>query len=381
MRTPSDEYYMARAIALAETALGRTSPNPAVGCVIVSSGEVVGEGYHPGAGQPHAEIFALRAAGEDARGSTVYVTLEPCSTYGRTPPCVDALVSAGVAAVVYGTLDPDPVNHREGVARLEAAGIECRRAGDERFLRDLNRGFFSWMERGRPYVSLKVATTLDGRIALGQGAGSRLSGAEADAWTHRWRAAADAVMVGIGTALTDDPLLTARPPEGCSCQPTRVVLDSKGRLDPSSQLVKTAARTPLLVVTTKGHDPSWEEAMTGAGAQVAEARESGGMVDISSALEIVGRLGMLEIAVEPGAGLMASLVESGMLDQVNFIVTGWMGGDRAAPRWFDKLTHDRAEGRWDLANVVRMGPDVLLTVTSEAWSPGAREGGVTCSQG
>jgi diaminohydroxyphosphoribosylaminopyrimidine deaminase / 5-amino-6-(5-phosphoribosylamino)uracil reductase len=377
MQTASDEYYMARAIALAEIAVGRTSPNPTVGCVIVREGEVVGEGYHPGPGQPHAEVFALRAAAGDARGATVFVTLEPCSTEGRTPPCTEALLEAGVSAVVYGTLDPNPDHQGRGIALLNEAGIETRQAGDQAFLRDLNRGFFCWMERGRPYVSAKIASTLDGRLTFARGSRSALTGGEAQAWAHRWRASADAVLIGVGTALIDDPLLTARPAEGCARQPTRVVVDSKGRLPLTSQLVKTAGRVPVLVLTTSASDPAWADDLKAASAQVVTVADRGGLVDISAALRTLGARGILEVAVEPGAQLLASLVEVGLLDEVNLILTPWVGGAADAPRWFDDLHFGDTGGgprdahapeRWEIAGSSRLGPDLLVTVKSEAWS-------------
>lgn len=372
MSVRSDDYWMARAVALAENGVGRTSPNPAVGCVVVRGEEVVGEGYHPGAGQPHAEVFALEAAGTDARGATVYVTLEPCSTQGRTPPCTEALVNAGVARVVYGTPDPNPAHRGKGTKLLEDAGIATRRAGDEVVLRSLNRGFFSWMERGRPFVSAKVAVTLDGRVTLTPGERAHLSGPSADLWVHRWRAAADAVMVGIGTVLADDPLLTARPPEGCPRQPIRVVLDSKGRLPAASQLAGTAQRVPLLVITTAAADESRVEVLEEAGAKVLKAPDVDGRVDIKAALELLGREGILEVAAECGPTLLAALLASGDLDLLHLVVTPWVGGDQGSSRWFEGLASAGiAAERWPIKQVERLGDDVMLTLETGAPDGGA----------
>jgi diaminohydroxyphosphoribosylaminopyrimidine deaminase/5-amino-6-(5-phosphoribosylamino)uracil reductase len=371
----SDDYWMARAVALAQNGVGRTSPNPAVGCVVVRESEVVGEGYHPGAGQPHAEVFALEAAGPEARGSTAYVTLEPCSTHGQTPPCTEALIQAGVARVVYGTLDPNPAHSGKSTKLLEAAGVATARAGDEALLRSLNRGFFSWMERGRPFVSAKVAVTIDGRVALAEGERSHISGPAADLWVHRWRAAADAVLVGIRTVLADDPLLTARPPEGCPRQPVRVVLDSEAALPVASQLVATAGRVPLVVVTTSAADEERVHALEAAGAKVIRAPRSNGRVDLGAALRLLGSEGILEVAAECGPTLLATLVASGDLDLLHLLVTPWVGGRWDAPRWFEALAGSRIPvERWPMLGVERMGDDVLLTLETGAQDSGAATG-------
>jgi len=367
MSVRSDDYWMARAVALAESGVGRTSPNPAVGCVVVRDEEVAGEGYHPGPGKPHAEVFALEAAGADARGATVYITLEPCSTHGRTPPCTDALISAGVARVVYGTPDPNPAHRGRGVQLLEDAGIDTARAGDETLLRSLNRGFFSWMERGRPFVSAKVAVTMDGAVALAAGERSHLSGPSADLWIHRWRAAADAVMVGIGTVLADDPLLTARPPEGCPRQPTRVVLDSQGRLPAASQLAGTAKRVPLVVITTAAADAGRLDVLQEAGAKVLRAPEREGRVDMKAALELLGKEGILEVAAECGPTLLGSLVASGDLDLLHLVMTPWVSGRTDVPRWFDGLAGAaEAAQRWPIKQMEVMGDDVMVTLETGA---------------
>lgn len=380
---------MARAIALAEEAVGRTSPNPTVGCVIVRDGEVVGEGYHPGAGHAHAEPIALAAAGGDARGATLYVTLEPCCTPGRTPPCTAAILASGVREVVYGTSDPNPAHSGRGIAELEAAGVATRQAGDQRTLRSLNRGFFSWMERGRPHVTAKVAVTLDGRVSLRAGKGTVLTGPQADEWTHRWRAMADAVLVGIGTALADDPLLTARPSVACGRQPVRVVLDSSGRLPAASQLVRTAGKSPVLVITTGRSRDAWRREVAEAGAEVLEIQAPGpgdrpggrpasdGIEDADArrvpllkALAALGERGLLDVACEPGPTLFATLLRVDALDVLHVIVTSWLGGDRGAPRLTcDELgvPGERSGVRAPLAGFERLGDDVLLTYDAAGW--------------
>lgn len=410
MNVRSDDYYMVRAIALAETALGRTSPNPTVGCVIVKDDEVVGEGYHPGPGQPHAEVFALNAAGDDAREATAYITLEPCSTHGKTPPCVDALVQAGLSAVVYGTIDPNPAHGGKGIQALQAAGVACRCVGEEALLRELNRGFFSWMERGRPYATAKIATTVDGRMTLEKGKRTQLSGEAAREWVHRWRALSDAVLVGIDTVLVDDPLLTARPPEGCSVQPTRVVLDSSGRLPASSHLVQTARRVPLLVVTTDASSTAWRDEMAADGVEVAVvgASQADGAtaargaptalrgqgstptshVDLIAAFQLLGERGMLEIAVEPGPTLLGALVAGRLVEKLHWIVTAQVGAQANVPPWYEGILDVRSAElgapaqlardiagkepwtavaeQWPIENMQRLGKDILLTLLVRA---------------
>lgn len=392
---PSDHYYMARALALAESGLGRTSPNPAVGCVIVRGGEVVGEGYHPAAGEPHAEIFALEAAGADARGSTVYVTLEPCSTHGRTPPCTDRLIESGVAEVVYGTIDPDPRSRGAGVAALERAGVPVRQAGDEAGLRTMNRGFFSVMEKGRPFVSAKIAVTLDGALTLRRGARAKLTGGDADTWVHGWRAAADAILIGVGTALIDDPLLTARPPEGVRRQPLRTVLDTRGRLPLEGRLAASAADAPLCVITSDSSDPSWRGCLSSSGAEVVTVPTRNGRVQPASALEALRDRGVLEVVAEPGPTLLASLVGEGLIDELHIIVTPLLADDEA-PRWTAGLDGIRliapceayspdpivepidadTTTRWPMLAVERLGEDLRLTV-----APRGRAGGRPATQG
>src|SRR5690606_31605931 len=232
----ADQDFMNRALELAERGLYTTTPNPRVGCVIVRDGAVVGEGWHERAGEAHAEIVALRAAGDAARGAHVYVTLEPCCHHGRTPPCTEALVAAGVARVVAAMQDPNPLVAGAGLARLRAAGIATEHGMLAEKARELNIGFVSRMQRGRPWLRLKVAATLDGRTAAANGASQWITGAEARADGHAWRARACAVMTGIGTVEADDPRLTVREVK-TPRQPLRIVLDSRLRIAPQASVL------------------------------------------------------------------------------------------------------------------------------------------------
>ena len=332
---PQERRFLSRALALARRGLGRTSPNPAVGAVLVRDGQVVGEGYHHRAGEPHAEVLALREAGEAARGATLYVTLEPCSHWGRTPPCADALIRAGVRRVVACTLDPNPRVDGRGFARLAAAGVEVALAGEpfrER-ARRLNAAYEKHVTTGLPYVTLKVAMSLDGKIATASGDSRWISGEASRAMAHRMRARHDAVMVGVGTVLADDPLLTARPPgRPPARQPLRVVVDSEARTPPGSRLVASAGPgAPVLVATTTRAPAARADALRAAGAEVlALPPGPDGRVDLRALMAHLGGRGITGVLVEGGATLAGSLVASGLVDEVvAFVAPVILGGERA----------------------------------------------------
>src|SRR5574337_1466982 len=246
---------MARALRLAERGLFTTQPNPRVGCVIARDGEILGEGWHQRAGEPHAEVFALRAASERVRGATTYVTLEPCSHHGRTPPCADALIEAGIARVVFASEDPNPNVAGAGIRRMREAGIVVEQGLMREAARELNRGFFSRFERGRPWLRVKLAMSLDGRTALANGESKWITGEAARADVQRWRAQSGAILTGAGTARSDDPRLTARLPDGEAFVPAlRVVLDA--RLDAlPAQAHLLDGSTPTLILHAEGAQP------------------------------------------------------------------------------------------------------------------------------
>src|SRR5690348_17045532 len=263
----TDHAMMARALRLAERGLFTTQPNPGVGCGIARDGELIGEGWHQRAGKPHAEVFALRQAGERARGATAYVSLEPCAHFGRTPPCADALIAAGVGRVVAAVVDPDPRVAGEGLARLRAAGTPAEAGVLEDEARRLTEAFFHFHATGRPLVILKAATTLDGKIATRTGDSKWITGPRARAWVHRLRARVGAVLCGVGTVLADDPLLTARF-RGAPRQPLRIILDPRLRTPPQSNLARTARESPVLVVTTDAVDPERAKTLHDCGLEV-----------------------------------------------------------------------------------------------------------------
>ena len=324
----TDLAHMRAALALARRGLGQTWPNPSVGCVIVRDGRVVGRAVTATGGRPHAEALALRMAGEQARGATVYVTLEPCSHHGRTPPCADALVEAGVARVVIAARDVDPRVNGAGSARLRAAGIMV----DEGLLaaeaEEINAGFTSRIRFGRPLVTLKLASTLDGRIATRDGESQWITGAVARRMAHALRGRHDAVMVGVGTVLTDDPDLTCRIPGFRTFQVIRVVADSHLRTSLTARLVASARATPTWIVSRNGADPARRRALGAAGVTLLDVPGSDAGVDLRRALEALAERGITRLLIEGGGQLAASLLRADLVDGVAwFHAPCVMGGD------------------------------------------------------
>ncbi|MDD5330443.1 MAG: bifunctional diaminohydroxyphosphoribosylaminopyrimidine deaminase/5-amino-6-(5-phosphoribosylamino)uracil reductase RibD [Sulfuricella sp.] len=347
---------MAQALRLAEKGLYTTSPNPRVGCVIVRDGQVVGAGWHERAGEPHAEIHALKQAGELARGATAYVTLEPCSHHGRTPPCAEALIAAQVARVVVAMVDPNPLVAGEGLAQLQQAGILTDLGLLEREARELNIGFVYRMTCGRPWLRLKVAASLDGKTALNNGVSQWITGADARRDAHRLRARSCAVLTGIGTVLADDPMLNVRDVE-TPRQPLRVVVDSRLRMPPTAKML-TAGET---LVVTASDDQSRIENLRQAGAQVLALPAAGGQVDLARMLDELGKRGINEITVEAGRGLSGALVRQGLVDEFVFYLAPLLLGD-AARGMFDLPELSAMEGRRELriADVTMVGRDLRV---------------------
>ena len=334
----SDHEFLERALALARRGLFTAHPNPRVGCVVVQRGEIVGEGWHWRAGEPHAEVHALRIAGPRARGATAYVSLEPCCHFGRTPPCTTALIEAGVARVVAAARDPDPRVAGRGFERLRAAGIEVATTDCPRIARaaaDLNAGFLARTAGGRPFVRLKLAASLDGRTALPDGASRWITGEAARRDVQRWRAQAGALLTGVGTMLADDPRLTIRPAEldrrdagaGPEAPPDpdrllRVVLDSRLRTPPGAAIF--AASAPVLVATGSAAAGSERASrLRAAGAEVLAARDAGSAgggapdrVDPRALLRLLAEREVNEVLVECGPALAAALIENGLVDEL-----------------------------------------------------------------
>ncbi len=323
-----DEGWMTRAIELARE--GRPSPNPHVGAVVVRDGKIVGEGRHERAGSDHAEVAALKEAGDAAKGATLYVTLEPCNHRGRTPPCTDAIVAARLGRVVVGCADPNPHVQGGGVAKLRAAGIEVTEGVCEPEARAVIATWTKFITEGLPYVSLKLALSLDGRIATRSGASKWVTGPEARALVHMLRARHDAVAIGIGTALADDPRLTVRDASGVS--PTRVVFDTKLRLPTHSRLVETAVDVPTWVICSGDAPTDAEQALTARGVEVLRVASSAeGRLDAAAAFRVLATKGVVTLMVEGGAELAGSILAGRLADELHAFIAPILLGPRGRP--------------------------------------------------
>lgn len=354
-----DAGMMRRALALAELGLFTTTPNPRVGCVLAHGETVVAEGWHEKAGAPHAEARALAAAGARARGATAYVTLEPCNHHGRTPPCAEALVAAGVARVVAAMRDPNPAA-ADGAARLAAAGIRFEHGLMEDAARELNIGFVSRMVRGRPWVRLKVAATLDGRTALADGTSQWITGAEARADGHRWRARACALLTGIGTVKADDPRLTVREVE-TPRQPLRVLVDSRLETPTAARILEGGNVLLFCGVEDAGR----REALEARGAEVVILPNSGGKVDLALMLVELAARGVNELHAECGSKLNGSLLREGCVDELLVYLNPSLLGDTAQGMFgLPQVESLGARPRFSLRSVERVGEDVRLLARS-----------------
>lgn len=357
--SPQDVHHIRRAIALAASGWGRVAPNPMVGCVVVRDGEVVGEGWHTEYGRPHAEVEALRAAGDRARGATAYVSLEPCSHWGKTPPCTDALAAAGVRRVVIGGFDPDP-KARGGAEVLRAAGIEVLGGVEEAAVRDQNAAFFhahSPAGAERPFVALKLAMSLDARIADRDGNSVWITGEEARAEVHRLRAGHDAIAVGIGTALADDPLLTVRGAVQPRVPPVRIVFDRGLRLPLESRLVRSARDVPVWAVCAPDAPDALRQPLEEAGVTVIAASGLAGQ------LRALREAGVGSMFVEGGAGLASALLAQDVLDRMYLFYAPVLIGPEGAAA-FPGISSPPLAGapRWRRVETQSFGADTLITL-------------------
>ena len=353
------ESYLRRALQLAERGLFTTDPNPRVGCVIVKDGQVRGEGWHVRAGEPHAEVLALRAAGEQARGADVFVTLEPCSHTGRTPPCADALISAGVARVWCCGEDPSPKVAGQGFARLRAAGIQVETGTLGAEARALNVGFYSRFQRGRPYVRLKMAMSLDGRTAPKSGERRWISGESSRADVQYWRARSSAVLTGSGTVKCDDPRLNVRLEYGPWVrQPLRVVLDTELRCNPQAKVFHGGGALLFAAQDAKRTDASTAPVKRVARAPVG--------LDLHAVCRALSELEINELLLECGATLAGGFLQEDLVDEIILYVAPHLLGDDAAP-----LVATQAAGlagigaNFEFQDAQRMGEDVRLTLTKK----------------
>ncbi len=328
MPDPADIAHMRAALALARRGLGTTWPNPSVGCVIVRDGRVVGRGHTAPGGRPHAEPMALAMAGGQAKGGTAYVTLEPCCHWGKTPPCTDALIAAGIARVVVATRDPDRRVDSQGIARLREAGIAVQEGLLEPEALDTLAGFIQRVTTGRPMVTLKLATTLDGRIATGAGESQWITGTAARRMAHALRGRHDAVMAGVGTVLADNPELTCRIAGFRPTPVVRVIADSHLRTPLTSMLARTARDAPAWFLIREGTDPARRHAFTALGATLLAVPGAPAGVDIRAALRAMGDAGLTRVLVEGGGQLAAALMRADLVDRIAwFHAPAVMGGD------------------------------------------------------
>jgi diaminohydroxyphosphoribosylaminopyrimidine deaminase/5-amino-6-(5-phosphoribosylamino)uracil reductase len=361
--TAIDHLHMAHALRLAERGLYTTHPNPRVGCVIAHGEQVVGAGYHIRAGEPHAEVHALREAGDKARGATAYVTLEPCAHHGRTPPCADALIAAGVSRVVIAAEDPFPQVAGRGIGKLRDAGITVDGGLMREAARELNIGFFSRIERGRPWVRVKLAMSLDGRTALANGESKWITGEAARADVQRWRARSSAILTGSGTVLADNPQLTVRLPDGESFTPPwRVVLDNRLQTPPGHHVLDGAM--PTLVLHNEQYAP--HDARFQA-VELAVVEEKGGAMDLHAVMDLLARRHISEVHVEAGPSLCGSLFAAGLVDELLLYVAPVLLGDNARPLLGLPSLTDMA-ARWKLHTIDRrvLGEDMRLLLRPAA---------------
>ncbi|BEU88102.1 bifunctional diaminohydroxyphosphoribosylaminopyrimidine deaminase/5-amino-6-(5-phosphoribosylamino)uracil reductase RibD [Selenomonas sp. TAMA-11512] len=355
----TDEDYMREALTLAANARGRTSPNPLVGAVVVKNDRIVGAGWHRKAGTPHAEVHALRMAGDLAKGATLYVSLEPCSHQGRTGPCAVAVRDAGIRRVVIAMQDSNPKVAGQGISLLREAGIEVVCGVMEAEARALNAFYLTWMEKGRPYILLKTAMTLDGKIQTATGESRWITGEPARQRVHAWRDVYDSILVGIGTVLADDPSLTTRLPAGAGRNPLRVILDSGARTPLTAKAVTDGA-APTLIVVSEAAPAERIEALKAAGSEVIVCGKT--RVDIARLLQELAKRDIVSVLLEGGATVNFAFLEAGLVDAVAaFIAPKLVGGETA-------LTPVGGRGIGSLADAVALtdvtmeavGEDVLL---------------------
>lgn len=364
MQAPTDDDlpFMRLALREARKGLGRTSPNPCVGAVVVQDGKVVSKGYHRRAGTPHAEVHALRRAGEAAQGATIYVTLEPCNHTGKTPPCTQAILQAGISRVVVGMVDPNPLVAGSGCRFLEAQGVQVVGELLAADCRIINRPFIKHITTGQPWVVLKAGCSLDGKIAVADGRCAWITGPESRQEVHRLRHRLDAILVGVDTAINDDPSLTTRLVRGKGRDPLRVVLDSSLRLPLTAKMLTQESTAPTWIFCGPQVDQERQRLLQGAGAMIkmVELAPDGGLV-LAQVLDLLGQADITSLLVEGGSRVHTSFLRQGQADQLSLFMAPLLLGQESIPLVGDLGINDVAQGqRFSLERVKRFGEDVLL---------------------
>ncbi|MBN2517554.1 MAG: bifunctional diaminohydroxyphosphoribosylaminopyrimidine deaminase/5-amino-6-(5-phosphoribosylamino)uracil reductase RibD [Candidatus Altiarchaeota archaeon] len=356
----SDEFYMHKALELAEKGVGDTSPNPAVGCVIVKGDKIVGQGYHEKAGLPHAEVNALKEAGENANGATLYVTLEPCAHYGRTPPCTEAIKLAGVKKVVAAVIDPNPLVSGRGVAELVNSGIKVKTGILEEEARRINESYAKFITTKMPFVIAKAGMSIDGKIATRTGESRWITGEEAREYVHGLRSRVDAIVVGLGTVLKDDPELTARPAGGKGKNPKRVVVDTELRISKKSRVLDKEAGT--IIATTKKASKSRIDEFEGIGIKVIVVGEKDGGVDLKELVTELGKMEVTSLLIEGGGEVHASALKAGIVDKVLFFIAPKIIGGRDSVNVVGGQGIDSLKDAIKIADskITKMGDDYLF---------------------
>lgn len=363
MTAEADRFYMGLALELARRGVGRTSPNPAVGCVVARDGRVVGRGFHPAAGEPHAEVFALEEAGPEARGADLYVTLEPCAHHGRTPPCADRVLAAGIRRVVAAMEDPNPRVAGGGLRRLREAGVEVAVGVGQAEARRLNEGFCLSIRERRAFVHLKLAATLDGKIATRTGHSRWVTSPESRERGHRLRDACGAVLVGVGTAAADDPRLTVRLPGEPERRIRRVVLDPRLRCPENLAILAPGEARHTVLACAREIDGARTRLFEARGARVLALPRRGACLDLEALLAALYAQGTMEVLVEGGSDTARSFLDAGLVDRVHLFLAPRLLGGRDAVPMVGGASPERMDEAWGLEEleVERVGPDLYLT--------------------
>ena len=357
---PLDRKYMGIAISLARKGMGRTNPNPAVGAVLVKNGRIIARDYHKKAGAPHAEALVIKKAGRDAAGATLYCTLEACSHYGKTPPCVDALIRSGIKRAVFAMKDPNPLNDGKGISRLKKAGIraECGLLAEE--AASLNKPFIKFMKRQRPYVTIKIAESLDGKIADAKGNSKWITSLESRRFVHKLRSQSGAVMIGVNTLLKDNPLLTNRYYRAIRRQPMRVIVDTCLKTPIASRILKNVGGT-VLIAAGRGAAAKRKALLEKKGARVVLLPEKNGRVKLAAVLKYLNKIGVMSVLCEGGGELVSSLIRERLADEAYFFIAPKIIGGRLAPSSCGGPSTDMRDSI-NLKNirVEKIGTDILV---------------------